>query len=122
MKTVNTTNEWGKLKEIIVGKVPNKYLIPVVKKNPFTKNDLILIKKCSEEVFPKKMLNESQKEIENLCQILKKFGAKVLRPVEDHVGKIYSTPYHNSIGEIVYNARDLVLIVGKKIIVCPSQE
>ena len=30
--TVNTINEWGKLKEIIVGRVPNKYMIPVVKK------------------------------------------------------------------------------------------
>ena len=113
MKTVNTTNEWGKLKEIIVGKVPKKYLIPVVKKNPFTKNDLILIKKCSEKVFPKKML-KFKKEIENLCQILKKFGAKVFAPSRRSRRKIYSTPYHNSIGEIVYNARDLVLIVGKK--------
>jgi N-dimethylarginine dimethylaminohydrolase len=120
--TVNTINEWGKLKEIIVGRVPDKYIIPVVKKTAFTINDISLIKKCSEEVFPGRMLRESQKEIENLCKIIKKFGAKVLRPKQDHVGKIYTTPYHHGIGEIVYNARDLVLIVGNKIIECPSQE
>ena len=68
------------------------------------------------------MLNQSQKELENLCKILRSHGAKVLRPKEDHVGKIYSTPYYHSIGEVVYNARDLVLIVGNKIIECPSQE
>ena len=120
--TVNTINEWGKLKEIIVGRVPNKYTIPIVKKRPFTNDDISLINKCSEEVFPKKMLLESQREIENLCKIIKNFGAKVLRPNQEHVGKIYTTPYHHSIGEIVYNARDLVLIVGNKIIECPSQE
>ena len=64
--TVNTINEWGKLKEIIVGRVPKKYTIPVVKKTPFTKDDISLINRCSEKVFPKKMLLESQKEIENL--------------------------------------------------------
>ena len=52
--TVNTINEWGKLKEIIVGRVPNKYTIPIVKKRPFTNDDISLINKCSEEVFPKK--------------------------------------------------------------------
>ncbi len=122
MKKVNSDNEWGKLKEIIVGKIPDNYLIPVSKKKPFTKEDISLIKGCSKKVFPKKMIEESQKELENLCNILKKSGANVLRPSQDHVGKIYSTPYYNSIGEIVYNARDLVLIVGDKIIECPSQE
>ena len=122
MPSLNSANEWGKLKEIIVGKIPNTYLIPTTKKTPFTKSDIDLIKKCSREVFPKKMISESQIEIENLCHIIKKFGAKVLRPSQDHVGKIFSTPYYHSIGEIVYNARDLVLIVGNKIIECPSQE
>ena len=122
MNMVNSDNEWGKLKEIIVGRIPNNYLIPVTKKKPFTEDDLKLIKKCSQEVFPKKMLNQSQKELENLCKILRSYGAKVLRPREDHVGKIYSTTYYNSIGEVVYNAIDLVLIVGNKIIECPSQE
>ena len=51
----------------------------------------------------------------------KKVWIKSSKTFEDHVGKIYSNPYH-SIGDIVYNARDLVLIVGKKIIECPSQE
>ena len=101
MNIVNSDNEWGKLKEIIVGRIPNNYLIPVTKKNPFTRDDLKLIKKCSQEVFPKKMLNQSQKELENLCKILRSHGAKVLRPKEDHVGKIYSTPYYHSIGEVV---------------------
>ena len=61
------------------------------------------------------MLENSREEVENLCIILRKFGSKVLRPSEDHVGKIYSNPYWHSIGDIVYNARDLVLIVGKKV-------
>lgn len=122
MMKLNSNNEWGKLKEIIVGRIPNNYLIPTVKKKPFSKNDIKLIQKCSKEVFPPKMLEDSQNELENLCSIIKKYGAKVLRPSEDHAGKIYSTPYWHSLGEINYNARDLVLILGNKIIDCPSQE
>ena len=30
-KSMNSENEWGSLKEIIVGSVPKKYLIPTVK-------------------------------------------------------------------------------------------
>lgn len=120
--SINSENEWGSLKEIIVGSVPKKYLIPTVKSRPFSKEDIKLIQISSEKVFPKKMLENSREEVENLCIILRKFGSKVLRPSEDHVGKIYSNPYWHSIGDIVYNARDLVLIVGKKIIECPSQE
>jgi hypothetical protein len=35
MNMVNSDNEWGKLKEIIVGRIPNNYLIPVTKKKTF---------------------------------------------------------------------------------------
>ena len=53
------------------------------------------------------MLENSREEVENLCIILRKFGSKVLRPSEDHVGKIYSNPYWHSIGDIVYNAKEI---------------
>ena len=76
MEKLNSSNEWGKLKEIIVGKVPNNYIIPTTKKTPFTKSDIKLIKKCSANVFPKKMIKKSQAEIENLCDILKKIWFK----------------------------------------------
>ena len=122
MQKLNSSNEWGRLKEIIVGKIPNNYLIPTTKKTPFTSSDISLIKHCSAKVFPAQMIKKSQAELENLCSILKKFGSKVLRPSDDHVGKIFSTPFYHSVGEIVYNARDLVLIIGDKIIECPSQE
>ena len=58
---VNSDNEWGKLKEIIVGRIPNNYLIPVTKKKPFTEDDLKLVKKCSQEVFPKKNVKSISK-------------------------------------------------------------
>ena len=51
--SINSENEWGSLKEIIVGSVPKKYLIPTVKSRPFTKEDIKLIQKSSEKVFPK---------------------------------------------------------------------
>ena len=56
MNIVNSDNEWGKLKEIIVGRIPNNYLIPVTKKIPFTRDDLKLIQKCSQEVFHQRNL------------------------------------------------------------------
>lgn len=122
MKPVNSHNEWDTLQEVIVGRVPKKYLIPTVKKNPFTKNDIDLIKKCSKEVFSKKMLDDAEKDVENLCKIIRKYGAKVLRPSLNHSGKLYSTPFWHALGETAYNARDLNLIIGNKIIESPSQE
>lgn len=122
MKKLFSDNEWDTLKEVIVGTVPNKYLIPCVKKTPFTKSDRNLINKASSVVFPKKMLEDAQSDLNNLCSVIKKFGARVLRTDHKHSNVFFNSPYWNCVGEIVYNARDLNLIVGDKIIDCPSQE
>lgn len=122
MKKLFSNNEWDTLKEVIVGTVPSKYLIPCVKKKPFTKFDLNLINIASSKVFPKKMLKDAQSDLNNLCDVIRKFGAKVLRTENKNNNVIFNTPYWHCIGEIVYNARDLNLIIGDKIIDCPSQE
>ena len=122
MPKVFSNNEWDTLKEIIVGTIPNNYLIPCVKKNLFTKKDLKLIKSASLKVFPKKMLKDAQLDLNNLCEEIKKFGAKVLRTNLKKSNTLFTTPYWSCIGETVYNARDLNLIIGDKIIDCPSQE
>lgn len=119
---LNSHNEWDQLKEVIVGSIGKKYLIPIVKKKEFTTSEIKLIKKCSKEVFPSWMLNEAAEDLDNLCKILLQFKVKVYRPNLDHTGKIHKTPYWSAIGETVYNARDLNLIVGNSIIESPSQE
>jgi N-dimethylarginine dimethylaminohydrolase len=122
MKKLFSDNEWNTLKEVIVGTVPSKYLIPCVKKTPFTKSDINLINIASSKVFPKKMLEDAQSDLNNLCDVIIKFGAKVLRTEYKNSNVFFNTPYWYCIGEIVYNARDLNLIVGDRIIDCPSQE
>ena len=52
----------------------------------------------------------------------KKIWCKSFKTKTGSCWKNLPTPYHHSVGEIVYNARDLVLIIGNKIIECPSQE
>ena len=38
--TINSHNEWDKLKEVILGNIDTKPCIPFVKKTNFTKTDL----------------------------------------------------------------------------------
>ena len=59
MNIVNSDNEWGKLKEIMWAEF-NNYLIPVTK-NPFTRDDLKLIKKSRKRYFQKNVKSISKR-------------------------------------------------------------
>ena len=113
---VNSYNEWDKLKEIVVGRPESKAFLTFNYPGPVDPDKLILLQQLAKKAFPNTLIEEVSESMENLCDIIKNFGAKVHRPRHDLSSGLFSTPTWSSTGINTYNARDLHLVVGDTII------
>ncbi len=104
-----SSNEWGQLKEVIVGTATGARV-------PFIDRSVRLVNYADQEdvshipegPYPKQVIEEANEDLENLCDFFIKQGIKVHRPE-----KIHDLEYYN------YCPRDNVLIVKDRIIECP---
>lgn len=117
---LNSHNEWDTLREIIVGR-PNCRASLIFKKTP-TEKEKEEAEELARQAYPQKIIDEINEDLEELCDVIKDFGAKVYRSDASDVHKIYTTPYFTASAEHAYNARDLYLVVGDTVIESPSQE
>ncbi len=118
---INSHNEWDTLKEVIVGTATGtsatiEWHRPEKINEKTYKEALALCK----EATPKKILDETNEDLDNLAQALKNYGAKVFRPNVHDISTIYSTPFWSSNGNNIYNVRDLNLVIGNYVIESPS--
>ena len=121
MTKLNSHNEWDRLKEVIVGTAQNTSAVLTWKKKQKLDNKIILkAKSLAKKAFPKWYLDEVEEDLSNLAKKIQNFGAKVFRPEPYKCDEIFSSPYWNSSGNNIYNARDLNLVVGNKLIESPS--
>ena len=120
--TLNSHNEWDKLREVIVG--CNGVSAPLIWPRPGLVDPKILAKaqELARKAFPDWLVNEIDEDQENLIRILEDYGATVLRPDPSFADGWYTTPFWSASGEPVWNARDLYLVVGDTLIESPSQE
>ena len=119
---INSHNEWDKLREIIVGTATGTTAtIEWHKEEKIEDNVYIEALQLCREATPKRILDETNEDLDNLAETLKKWGAKVYRPNTHDISKIYSSPNWSSNGNNIYNVRDLNLIIGNYVIESPSQ-
>ena len=114
---INSHNEWDKLKEVIVGTATGtsatiEWNRPETIDEKTYKEALSLCK----EATPKKILDETNEDLDNLAKVLENYGAKVFRPNVHDISKIYSSPFWSSNGNNIYNVRDLNLVIGNFVI------
>jgi len=119
---INSHNEWDTLREVIVGKAERRINLGFSSPTPLSDEALQQLETCARAVYPESMIDEVNEDLEGLCAVLKEFGAKVLRPNGDDLGKIFSTPNWCATGDDSYNMRDLHLVVGNTVIESPTQE
>jgi len=119
---INSHNEWDKLREIIVGNAATTACL--IFSTPETVSEKTMEKayKLAREAYPKWLLDEINEDLEELCDVLRKFGAKIYRPDSTDINKLYTTPYWSAAGNNCYNMRDLHLVVGNTVIESPSHE
>ena len=122
MSSVNIHNEWGELKEIIVGNCYNisEYNVDLSFKLFFLKNiSSSLIKKSIK--LQSRFVEQRQEDLDNLSDLLKSHNIIVKRPQKLETVKKFETPYFSDYLCPVDNPRDQNLIIGNEIIETPCQ-
>lgn len=122
MSIVSSNNDWDPLEECFVGTATYSRFPPVDKSTHaycFTTEQYEDIKNIHGPVN-QKIIDESNQDLDNLADTLKKLGVKVRRPmVKDH-SKTFSTPDWQTTGYQTYSCRDLLLPLDNIIIDCAS--
>ena len=119
---INSHNEWDTLKEIIVGNAESMACLIFSSPKPVSEKTMETAYELARKAYPKYLLDEINQDLDELCDVLKGFGAKVLRPNNNDINKIYTTPNWSAVGNNLYNMRDLHLVVGNTVIESPSHE
>ena len=112
---IKSNNEWGTLKEVILGSMDGYFPGLEFEKGFKTANyDKCL--KLAKQAYPKWYVDEVNEDLNDLKNKLKKNNIKVLRPKKYNVEKIFQTPNFSAVGCDSYNVRDLHMVVGNKLI------
>jgi glycine amidinotransferase/scyllo-inosamine-4-phosphate amidinotransferase 1 len=116
-------NEWGQLKEIIVGDVSHAQ-VPTVGDKCLHSIDYAHLsdeefKNRPSGLYDRKVLEETQKDLHEIAKTLESLGVKVHRPRFRDFSKIYKTDNWEVDGYYNYCPRDTVLIVNDKAIEVP---
>ena len=114
---VNVNNEWGKLKEVIVGTVDNANM-------PTHGKDLHCINYATDDSIPKnelgfwdqKVYDETHEDLENLSNLLTDVGVKVYRPSPIDTTKTISNGHWETSQYYTFCPRDTVTVIGNNII------
>lgn len=117
---VSVNNEWGKLREIIVGTIDNANM-------PTHGKDLHCINYAAETEIPKEEIgywdkqvyDETQEDLENLSTLLTDVGVKVYRPSPIDTQKVVSNGYWETTQYYTFCPRDTVTVIGNNILECP---
>jgi len=118
---INTHNGWDKLREVIVGSAEGiaatlEWMSPELIPKQVKDKANILCQKASPQWF----VDEIIEDLDDLSNMIMKYGAKVYRPKVHDISKFYSSPFWSSTGNNIYNVRDLHLVVGNTVIESPS--
>lgn len=119
---LNSHNEWDTLREVIVGNAENTACLAFSSTRPVSEETREKIEQLAREAYPQRLLDEVNEDLQGLCDVLRDFGVKVLRPSSADVGKSYSALDWSASGDRMYNTRDLHLVVGDTVLESPSQE
>jgi len=117
---VNSNNEWGKLKSIVVGRAENAH---------FPTQDSIYTTSMAEGGWketppplgkvPTHIIDETVEDLYKLCDILTKLGVKVYRPEIKDFTQTVSTKDWTTDSQYAYCPRDTHLVVGNMVIEAP---
>lgn len=120
MSLVDVHNEWDPLQEVIIGSAVGAQ-IPRPDKGLFAIEYTAFgsMENIPSGPFPKRILDETEQELQDLCDALTQLGVKVRRPALRDQSVMFSTPDWETDGFYDYCPRDGLLSVGQTIIETP---
>jgi N-dimethylarginine dimethylaminohydrolase len=117
---VSVHNEWDPLEEVIVGRAANAQIAqPDLGLFSVEYRDRGEIDKIPSGRYPKRVIEETEEDLETLVATFKRLGIAVRRPdIWDH-SRRFGTPDWQTDGQYNYCPRDLFLAVGDWLIEAP---
>lgn len=119
---IHTHTEWGRLKEVIVGReleFPERNLDLTFKAFYSSNIKHTQFENYKEYSIDKKLIRERVEDLDNLAETLSKLGVSVKRPDRVTTLQGFKTPYFQGIQSSASNVRDLTLTFRDMIIETP---
>ena len=119
----NVKNEWGDLKEIIVGSAINAQ-VPTIGDKCLHNIDYAHLsdKEFNDRpsgLYPQKLIDETEEDLDGISDQLRKLGVKVHRPLERDFSQPIKTDNWEVDGYYNYCPRDSMLVINDKVIATP---
>jgi glycine amidinotransferase/scyllo-inosamine-4-phosphate amidinotransferase 1 len=116
-------NEWGQLREIIVGTAINAQ-VPTIGDKCLHSIDYAHLndeefKNRPSGLYPQKLIEETQEDLDLIANTLVSLGVKVHRPHDRNFSEIYKTNDWEVDGYYNYCPRDSMLVINDKVIATP---
>ncbi len=121
MSLVSVYNEWDPLEEIIVGTATGAR-VPRVDRSVYTVEFAGRYDRQDEVpsgLYPDRVIQETEAELQNLCEELEKIGVVVRRPGQRETAAEITTPDWSTDGFHDYCPRDGLLAIGDLVIETP---
>jgi scyllo-inosamine-4-phosphate amidinotransferase 1 len=120
---IHTHDEWGRVREIVVGRAAGAR-IPTVKDAALHAVDYGAMSEAEfAEVptgpYPQRVIEETDEDLDRFCEDLRAMGIRVHRPAEVDLSERYTTPDWSVDGYYAYCPRDSVLTIGTQAIETP---
>ncbi|WP_145568000.1 inosamine-phosphate amidinotransferase 1 [Yersinia mollaretii] len=121
MSLVSVYNEWDPLEEVIVGTTVNAQLpMPDISVHAIDFPGLKSISDIPFGPFDKRIINETEEDLDIFVKTLESLSVVVRRPAVTEHKKTFKTPDWETDGLYNYCPRDMILVVGDRIIEAPS--
>lgn len=121
MNKVNSNTEWGKLKEVILGRA-EQARIPKTKKHDIHCVDYAnyqTVSNLPSGMYPDQVIEETIEDLDIFQKQLEDIGITVYRPDVKPLDLLCATPDWTSDGYYMYCPRDSVLVIGDTLIETP---
>jgi scyllo-inosamine-4-phosphate amidinotransferase 1 len=116
-------NEWGELREIIVGNAVNARVPSVGDKCLHCVDYAHLsdeeFQNRPHGLYPQKLIEETQNDLNQIAKTLESLGIKVHRPIDKDFSEPIKTDYWEVDGYYNYCPRDSMLVINDKVIATP---
>lgn len=112
---LHSNNEWDRLTAAVVGTVDG--FCPGLEISGTHPVDVDWAVELARKAYPQWYLDEVAEDLEDLCEILRRAGAAVLRPKWSETTSQFTTPNWSAVGFDIYNVRDLHIVFGNTLIV-----
>ncbi len=116
-------NEWGQLREIIVGIATNAQ-VPTIGDKCLHSIDYAHLsdeqfKNRPSGLYPQQLIEETQEDLDKIANTLKSLGITVHRPLDRDFSEKYKTDNWEVDGYYNYCPRDSMLVINDKVIATP---